>query len=145
MAYLGYMRLDKGFAMMLSALKAASRALQQQLRLVVAAKRSDERSLRHSPGGRPAARRLRFYDGYTHDDLPIILESVDVGLVPVQWGGQPPPGGDRDDGARGPAAHLRPWRGAQELGGRNPEFVFEATKPSALKNVSPHWPRARPR
>ncbi len=130
-AYLGYMRLDKGFAMMLSALKAAPRDLQQQLRLVVAAKRSDERLFDTL---REVAQQLddvRFYDGYTHDDLPTILENVDVGLVPVQWEDNLPQVAI-EMMAQGVPLLTSDRGGAQELGGRNPEFVFEATKPSSL-------------
>ncbi len=129
-AYLGYMRRDKGFAALLSALRLAPSDLQASLRLVIAAKMEPkfEDSLM------AAAQQLDdvlHYDGYTHERLPQILETVDVGIVPVQWEDNLP------QVAIEMMAHGLPLLtsdrgGAQELGGRNPDFIFKADSPSSL-------------
>jgi glycosyltransferase involved in cell wall biosynthesis len=85
LAYLGYMRRDKGFYFFLDALKKMPARLASQLRLVFATRIWDR-------GAYDQIRRMAhrfdavtFYDGYTHAQLPGILAGVDLGVVPVLW------------------------------------------------------------
>jgi glycosyltransferase involved in cell wall biosynthesis len=84
-AYLGYMRRDKGFYFLLQALEKMPRRLAERLRVTVAAKVTD-------PGAVDWLRRLAHkfaavtvLDGYTHAALPQILSGIDLGIVPVLW------------------------------------------------------------
>jgi glycosyltransferase involved in cell wall biosynthesis len=84
-AYLGYMRRDKGFYFYLEALEKMPAGLARRLRLVFAAKVSDAHA--YSRIKRMAHRfdAVTFYAGYTHAQLPRILSGVDLGVVPVLW------------------------------------------------------------
>ncbi|WP_136444153.1 glycosyltransferase [Pacificoceanicola onchidii] len=85
LAYLGYMRRDKGFYFLLNALETMPRELAGRLRLEVAARRSDRATMDRLSelSGRLAG--LTHADGYSHDDLDRLLAQVDVGLIPVLW------------------------------------------------------------
>lgn len=85
MAYLGYMRRDKGIFFLLDALEALPDAMAARLRLTVAARRGDAETMARLDrlGTRLAA--LNWHDGYGHDDLDDILGDVALGLIPVQW------------------------------------------------------------
>jgi glycosyltransferase involved in cell wall biosynthesis len=84
-AYLGYMRRDKGFYFYLKALEKMPAALARRLGLVFAAKVSDERAYRRVKRVAHRFAAVTFYDGYTHAQLPRILSGVDLGVVPVLW------------------------------------------------------------
>ena len=85
LAYLGYMRRDKGFYFYLNALRKMPPGLARRLSLVFAAQVVDEhayslvRRMAHRFAG------VTFYDGYTHAQLPEVLAGVDLGVVPVLW------------------------------------------------------------
>lgn len=85
LAYLGYMRRDKGFFFMLDALERAPADLLRRIHLVVAARRvsSAVQARLDTLRGRLAA--LDWHNGYRHDQLDDILAGVDAGLVPVLW------------------------------------------------------------
>lgn len=85
LAYLGYMRRDKGFFFMLDALEQAPPDLTARLHLVVAARRVSAQVLARLEALRPALAGLDWHDGYRHDQLDDLLAGVDVGLVPVMW------------------------------------------------------------
>ncbi len=84
-AYLGYMRRDKGFYFYLRALRKMPPGLARRLSLVFAAQIVDEHAcnlvkrMAHRFAG------VTFYDGYTHAQLPEVLAGVDLGVVPVLW------------------------------------------------------------
>ncbi len=85
LAYLGYMRRDKGFYFYLRALRKMPPGLARRLSLVFAAQVVDEHAynlvkrMAHRFAG------ITFYDGYTHAQLPEVLAGVDLGVVPVLW------------------------------------------------------------
>jgi glycosyltransferase involved in cell wall biosynthesis len=84
-AYLGYMRRDKGFYFYLQALRKMPPGLARRLSLVFAAQVVDEHAyalikrMSHRFAG------VTYYDGYTHGQLPEVLAGVDLGIVPVLW------------------------------------------------------------
>lgn len=85
LAYLGYMRRDKGFFFLLDALEAAPDALLSQIRLIVAARRGEATLMSRLAALRPRLAGLDWRDGYSHDGLDPLLEEVDVGLIPPLW------------------------------------------------------------
>jgi glycosyltransferase involved in cell wall biosynthesis len=85
LAYLGYMRADKGFFFLLDALEALPDAQAARLRLMVAARGGDAAGMARL--GALAARLagLRHVDGYDHAGLDALLADADLGVVPVLW------------------------------------------------------------
>jgi len=83
-AYMGYMRKDKGFYFLLDALKNMPEELALKLSVVLAARFDDPaaveqvKALKYLNG-------LQLYNGYTHQQIPQILEGVHLGVVPVLW------------------------------------------------------------
>lgn len=84
LAYLGYMRRDKGFYFLIDALQHMPEHLAQNINLIIVAKNSDNEALKkiyqlwkfHD---------IYYSDGYNHQTLPKILEKVDVGIIPSLW------------------------------------------------------------
>ncbi|MEO1679143.1 MAG: glycosyltransferase [Pseudomonadota bacterium] len=85
LAYLGYMRRDKGFYFLLDALEAMPTHMARRIKLVVCARAGDKSTMwrLRNLGGKFAS--VRHADGYTHDNLDRLLEDVDVGVIPVLW------------------------------------------------------------
>lgn len=85
LAFLGYMRRDKGFFFLLEALESLPDEMTSRLNLLIAA---------HSVG-EPVMERLRqlgrrlgkleFHDGYDQSELDMLLKDVDLGVVPSLW------------------------------------------------------------
>lgn len=125
LGYLGYMRRDKGFYFLIDSLSQMPPELAKSIRIVIAAKCDD-------PSIKPRLAELklrlndvRFYDGYTQNDLDTILKDVDVGVVPVMWEDNLPQVAI-EMMSRGCPIITSNLGGAQELGGCNPDFVFSA-------------------
>ena len=85
LAYLGYMRRDKGFFFMLDALENLPDALVGRIRLVVAAREGPLGAMARLQALGARLAELRHVDGYTHDGLDTLLADVGVGLIPVLW------------------------------------------------------------
>lgn len=85
LAYLGYMRRDKGFHFLMRALAALPAEIACKVRLTVAARTGDAEAMRLLATAAAHIAELRHVDGYTHDDLDGLLADVDLGLVPVVW------------------------------------------------------------
>ncbi|HTU20388.1 MAG TPA: glycosyltransferase [Gemmataceae bacterium] len=84
-AYLGYMRLDKGFYFYLKALKEMPSSLARRLALTFATKIVKPRPLALIKRMAHRFSSVTFYDGYTHAQLPDILSGIDLAVVPVLW------------------------------------------------------------
>ncbi|MGH7227520.1 MAG: glycosyltransferase, partial [Gemmataceae bacterium] len=84
-AYLGYMHRDKGFFFFLRALQRMPADLARRLAVTFAVKMGDQSA--HQRIKRMAHRfaSVTFYDGYTHQQLPTILSTIDIAVVPVLW------------------------------------------------------------
>lgn len=124
-AYLGYMRGDKGFFFMLEALEKLPPTVAKRVKVKFAAKSNGDANiarrlndLRHRLHG------LEHIDGYKHTDLPRILADVDLGVVPVMWEDNLPQVA-LEVMSHGVPVLCSDKGGAQELGG-NPDFVFAA-------------------
>ncbi|WP_068108567.1 glycosyltransferase [Tropicimonas marinistellae] len=85
MAYLGYMRRDKGFYFLLEALETLDPALAARLHLVFAAAGRDPNVLATFERLRPRFASLTWHDGYQRNEMDGILETTDFGIVPVLW------------------------------------------------------------
>jgi glycosyltransferase involved in cell wall biosynthesis len=85
LAYLGYMRRDKGFFFLLEALEALPDPLAKRIHLVVAARDIHDGTLDRLSDLRTHLAGLDYADGYTHDGLDELLADVDLGVIPVLW------------------------------------------------------------
>lgn len=85
LAFLGYMRADKGFFFLLDALEALPDDIAARLRLVVAARRGPSEAMARLDALSARLAGLRYQDGYSHDQLDALLDGVDLGVVPVLW------------------------------------------------------------
>lgn len=85
LAYMGYMRRDKGFYFLLDALETLEPEMASRLRLIVCARRGDTITMDRMAALQNTLGEVLYADGYTHDELDDILAQVDVGLVPVLW------------------------------------------------------------
>ena len=118
------MRRDKGFEFLLYALKHIDDSISKKIKLVVAAKRVDHllddlmRTSRkfHS---------LKYYDGYNHDSLNVILENVDLGIIPPLWEDNLPQVAIEIHSRKIPLLTSNTG-GASELHNSNNNFVFKS-------------------
>lgn len=121
-AYLGYMRRDKGFPFFLEALESLDNSLSKEIKLVVAAKRDDvffDKLLN-------VAERfysLEYYDGYNHNTIDSILDDVSLGIVPPLWEDNLPQVAIEMHCRRIPIL-TSSTGGAQELHNCNQQFTF---------------------
>ena len=85
LAYLGYMRADKGFFFLLDALDALPDAMAARLHLTVAAAARPGEAMDRLQALAPRLAGLRHLNGYSHAGLDALLAGVDLGVVPVLW------------------------------------------------------------
>ena len=85
MAYMGYMRRDKGFYFLLETLEKMDSSIAENLAIVVAAKFEDPAAVERFRALKQKLADVTLYDGYTHKQIPEILKGVHVGIVPVLW------------------------------------------------------------
>lgn len=83
--YLGYMREMKGFHFLIGALEKMPPQLAAKAKLTLAVKAADDEMGRRIAGLRGKLAGVTVYDGYTHRELPKILEDVQLGIVPPLW------------------------------------------------------------
>jgi len=129
--YLGYLRRDKGFYFLLDALERAPDSLLARLRLVIAAVLHDEEVVERLTLLKERMQAIVLYDGYHHDQLGEILGRIDLGVIPVLWEDNLPQVAIEMVSAGLPLL-TSDLGGAQELGGNNPAFVFEAGQAESL-------------
>lgn len=124
LAYLGYMRRDKGFYFLVDALSDLPKSLAERIRLVVAAPDGGEKAMKALSDLSDHLAEVDYSDGYSHDDLDAILAGVGLGVVPVLWEDNLP-----QVAIEMHARHIplltSDRGGARELG-NSPEFVFPA-------------------
>ncbi len=124
LAYLGYMRADKGFPFLLDALSALPDATLARLRLTVAARSGPAPLMARMAALAPRLAGFRHLDGYNHETLDSVLDGVALGVVPVMWQDNLP-----QVAIEMHARHIplltSDMGGAQELG-RCPALVFRA-------------------
>ncbi|WP_084657638.1 glycosyltransferase [Natronohydrobacter thiooxidans] len=85
LAYLGYMRRDKGFDFLLEALERLPREHAARLHLTLAARAGTPAQMARIAALRPHLAGLDWQDGYARGDLDRVLAGVDYGIVPPLW------------------------------------------------------------
>ncbi|MEO1679142.1 MAG: glycosyltransferase [Pseudomonadota bacterium] len=85
LAYLGYMRRDKGFYFLLDALEGLPAALKRRLHVLVAARAREPESPARLGAMAADFASIEHREGYTRADLDDLLADVDLGVVPVLW------------------------------------------------------------
>lgn len=124
LAYLGYMRHDKGFFFLLDALKALPKTSAKRVNVVIASRLIDQPTMQLIMQLSDTLASVQFADGYSHDQLDDLLADVDLGLVPVLWEDNLP-----QVAIEMHARHIplltSDLGGAQELG-NCPDLVFSA-------------------
>ncbi|EDU0218136.1 glycosyltransferase, partial [Salmonella enterica subsp. enterica serovar Berta] len=84
-AYLGYMRFDKGFYFLLDTLEKMPQSLAKNISFILAAPITDPQSYDKLMNMKSKFYSIVIYDGYSQLDISKILHPVDLGLVPVMW------------------------------------------------------------
>lgn len=84
-AYMGYMRRDKGFYFFLDALASMPERLAKDISVVIAARFDDPVAVKKLEEISLRFEEFRLYDGYTHKDIPSITRGLHLGIVPVLW------------------------------------------------------------
>ncbi len=133
LAYLGYMRRDKGFHFLMRALAALPPPVARRIHLTVAARRGDADAMAALAALRPRLAAVTHVDGYDHDMLDTLLADVDLAAVPVIWEDNLP-----QVAIEMHARHIplltSDRGGAQELG-RCPDLVFGADDAASFHRV----------
>ncbi|HEB4872979.1 TPA: glycosyltransferase [Kluyvera ascorbata F0526] len=84
-AYLGYMRFDKGFYFLLDSLDKISEVTAKKISIVLAAPITDQQANQKLMMMKSKFNSIIVYDGYGQSEISEILKPVDLGLVPVMW------------------------------------------------------------
>ncbi|MBK0092099.1 glycosyltransferase [Erwinia sp. S59] len=124
-AYLGYMRKDKGFEFFIDSLRKVPVNIAKNINLVVAAKRHNEHYYYLLKELTSRFNNVYFADGYTHKNIDEILEHVDLGIVPVLWEDNLPQVAIEMHCRRIPIL-TSDLGGACELHRKHPRFTFQA-------------------
>jgi glycosyltransferase involved in cell wall biosynthesis len=130
LGYIGYMGREKGFPFLLECMERIPADLAANIDVTIAAKNtSPELHARMQRLGR-RFRKLRYFNGYTHDNLGEVLDGVNVGLIPVVWEDNLPQTAI-ELVARGIPILTSDRGGAQEIA-RNAQFIFTAGEHAAF-------------
>lgn len=130
-AYLGYMRADKGFPFLLSALSEIELEISKNIRLVVAAKKENT-SFDKLIEIAEKFDSLVYFDGYDHNSLNDILKDVDLGIIPPLWEDNLPQVAIEMHCRKIPLL-TSDTGGASELHLNNPDFTFIAGDVNSFK------------
>ena len=84
-AYMGYMRKDKGLYFFVDALEQLDINISQNMEVIIAAKFEDNDLVNRIEHLKKRFANLKLLDGYTHKDIPQITENLSLGIVPVMW------------------------------------------------------------
>lgn len=151
LAYLGYMRRDKGYYFLVDALLDMPDDMAGKISVVLAAKNSDPESLKKLKDASYRFNGIFHYDGYSHSQLDDILSDVDIGVVPVLWEDNLPQVAIEMHSRHIPLI-TSDLGGAQEIVGKD-DFVFRNDDKEdfyrALRNImnrdvgqADYWPTA---
>lgn len=124
LCYLGYMRKMKGFYFLLDALETLPNNIATNISVIFATKITDQTTKKRIAKLREKLFSVDIFDGYTHEQLPQILENVNLGVVPPLWEDNLPQVAIEFK-ASGIPVLCSDLGGAKELAGTN-DFVFKA-------------------
>lgn len=85
LAYLGYMRRDKGFFFLLEALEKLPLKTARKIRVIIASRLIDQPTMERITALTTRLASVEFADGYAHDQLDELLDDADLGVIPVLW------------------------------------------------------------
>lgn len=135
--YMGYMRKEKGFYFFLDMCEKMDKISAEKCSLIFACKISDIDIMNRIQQLKSKFYDVILYNGYTHDNIKNILESVHLGVVPVLWEDNLPQVAI-EMVSMGVPILASSFGGAQELT-KCKEFVFEAGNTvdfqNKLKNI----------
>lgn len=124
MAYLGYMRADKGFFFFLESLFSIPDDVARTISITIAAPFHGSGIADRLKGVAYRFREMTLHNGYNHGSLDHLLQRVNLGIVPVLWEDNLPQVAI-EMVSRGIPIVTSNRGGAQEIAG-NPAFTFEA-------------------
>lgn len=130
LAYLGYMRRDKGFHFLIETLSNAPEELLAKIHLVIAAPSGEADIMLKMKALRTHLASLTHYDGYKACELDSILKKTTLGIIPVLWEDCLPQVAIEMQ-LRGISLICSDLGGAAELG-NCPAFTFRAGSSSSL-------------
>lgn len=85
-AYLGYMRKDKGFFFLMDALKKIpDKTAAKSIKVIIAAKITNPKIMKKLYKLGRIYHEIEVHDGYTHSELSNLLSDVNLGIIPVLW------------------------------------------------------------
>lgn len=84
-AYMGYMRRDKGFFFLLDSLERLPEKISKRIAVVIAARYDDMNAVTRLKQLTNKFASIELYNGYTHNQIPQIIKGVHLGIVPVLW------------------------------------------------------------
>jgi len=158
--YMGPARVDKGFFFLIEQLRCLTQEELQSLDLVIATKITDRNELKMATQNRgrllslaQSLHSLRYYPGYTYENIPSILDGIHLGVVPPLWEDNMPQVTLELLACRVPV--LCSNRGGAQEYIRHPAFIFDPDKEGdfhyKLRTIreNPHllsefWKEARP-
>lgn len=82
LAYLGYKKVDKGYYFLVDALSKLPIDYKRRINIVLAVANLNPDTINNQLEN---FNNIQVYNGYTHKDLPKILENVHLGIIPVLW------------------------------------------------------------
>lgn len=123
-AFLGYMRSDKGFFFLMECLHLIPDWLAATMAVTIAAPYGTDWPVEEMKQMAHKFDAMHLHNGYTHDTIDSILHDVDLGIVPVLWEDNLPQVAI-EIVSRGIPILTSDKGGAQEIAGR-PDFIFEA-------------------
>lgn len=83
--YMGYMKKYKGFYFFLDALSNIDNRIAKSINIILATKIIDVSIIKRIEKLREKYNDIKIIDGYTHEELPSLLENCHLGIVPVLW------------------------------------------------------------
>lgn len=129
--YMGYTSVQKGFLLYLSNLENLNNHIAKKINLRFASKFNDQKLLDRTKKLESKFKSIKIYNGYSHEDLPMITQNVSLGVVPPIWEDNLPQV-TMEMIAHGIPVLTGSYGGAHELN-TNPLFTF-GKKPFDLKN-----------
>lgn len=84
-AYMGYMRKDKGLYFLVEALEVLDEKVAKNINIVIAAKFEDMDLVNKIIQLKKKFYNIELFNGYTHQDIPKITKDLSLGIVPVMW------------------------------------------------------------
>ncbi len=83
--FMGYMRRDKGFFFLLKALNQINEDIAKNIKIIFAAKIDSEKTICKIYKLGKKYYEIDIRDGYSHNELPQILNETNLGIIPVLW------------------------------------------------------------